>query len=425
VASLLVHPNSLRQYDAGRDAEPIARAGNLTLPRTLSFWLLAALLVFLLCAATAPSPLYAVYQQLWHFPAVTLTVIYAAYAIGGLVALLTTGRLSDYLGRRLVLFVALLVQILAMLLFVAANDVPTLILGRFVVGLGTGCGLGAIGAWLLDLQPPGQAGLGTLINGVATLAGLGLGAFGAGLLVQYAPDPLHLVFWLLAAGYAVALVAILAIPDSVERRGGWLATLRPTAAVPPTARQMFVAAAPGLVGTFALTGLYMSLGPSLALSILHTDNRVPGGLVILALIAPGVATAIALHARDARWVLVRSSAVLVVGVGITVLGVWLSSVALLYVGSVVAGIGFGPALSAFLRGVAPLVAPERRGALLSATYVVVYLSFSVPAVIGGVAVSVVGLATTIIGYGLVVMILAASTAIAVSRSLAKVEPART
>ena len=388
---------------------------HLTLPRTLSFWLLAALLVLLLCAATAPSPLYAVYQQLWHFSPVTLTVIYAAYAIGGLTALLTTGRLSDYLGRRRVLFAALVVQVVAMLLFVAANDVSTLILARFVVGLATGAGLGAIGAWLLDLQP--EPGLGTLVNGVCTLAGLGLGAFGAGLFVQYAPDPLHLVFWLLAAGYVIAMVAMLAIPDGIEPRAGWLGTLRPSVAVPPSTRKIFVAAAPGLIGTFALTGLYMSLGPSLALSLLHTDNRVPGGLVILALIAPGVATAVALHEREPGWVLVRSAAVLVVGVGVTIVGVWLGSVPLLYAGSVVAGIGFGPALSAFLRGVAPLAPPERRGALLSATYVVVYLSFSVPAVIGGAAVSVVGLATTIIGYGLVVMALAALSAIAVSRRM--------
>jgi MFS family permease len=106
-----------------------------------------------------------------------------------------------------------------------------------------------------------------------------------------------------------------------------------------------------------------------------------------------------------------------------VVGVWLSSVALLYAGSLIAGIGFGPALSAFLRGVAPLAPPERRGALLSATYVLVYLSFSVPAVIGGAAVSVVGLSTAIIGYGLVVMALAALSAIAVSRRLATVERA--
>jgi MFS family permease len=387
----------------------------------VSFWLLSALLVLLLCAATAPSPLYAVYQELLDFPAITLTVIYAVYALGALLAFVTTGRLSDHLGRRRVLSLALIVQIAAMLVFVAGSDVVLLLVGRFLNGLATGAALGAIGAWLLDLEPPNNPGIGTLINGVCTLAGLGLGAFGAGLLVQYAPDPMHLVFWLLAGGYGFALVAIAAMPDPVTRKPGWRATMRPTIAVPPTARAMFVAAAPGLVGTFALTGLYMSLGPSLALTLLNTDNRAAGGLVILALIGPGVAAAVALRSHDPGWVVVRSSSILLAGVGITVLGVWIGSVALLYGGSVIAGIGFGPALSAFLRSVAPLAPPEQRGALLAATYVVVFLSFSIPAVIGGAAATIYGLRPTTIGYGIVVLVLAAMTTLAVSRRLSTIQ----
>jgi MFS family permease len=386
-----------------------------------SFWLLAGLLVLVLCAATAPSPLYAVYQELFDFPAITLTVIYAVYALGALVTLLTTGRLSDFLGRRRVLSIALIGQIAAMLVFVAAGDVLLLILARFLLGLATGMALGAIGAWLLDLEPPNRRGIGTLSNGVGTLAGLGVGAFGASLLVQYAPDPTHLVFWILAGGYALTLLAITAIPDEVGRKPGWVATMRPTIAVPGPAREMFVAGAPGLVGTFALTGLYMSLGPSLALLLLDTDNRAAGGLVILALIGPGVAAAVALRSRDPGWVVVRSSSILLAGVGITVLGVWIGSVALLYGGSVIAGIGFGPALSAFLRTVAPLAAPEQRGALLSATYVVVFLSFSIPAVVAGAATTTYGLRSTTIGYGVAVFVLAAMTTIAVSRRLSRVQ----
>jgi MFS family permease len=386
-----------------------------------SFWLLSALLVLILCAATAPSPLYAVYQELFDFPAITLTVIYAVYALGALVTLLTTGRLSDYLGRRRVLSLALIGQIGAMLVFVAAGDVVLLILARFLLGVATGTALGAIGAWLLDLEPPNRPGIGTLINGVGTLAGLGLGAFGAGLLVQYAPDPTRLVFWILAGGYVLALIAIAAMPDPVRRKPGWVARMRPTIAVPPPARAMFAAGVPGLVGTFALTGLYMSLGPSLALALLNTDNRAAGGLVILALIAPGVAAAVALRSRDPGWVVVRSSSILLAGVAITVLGVWIGSVALLYGGSLIAGIGFGPALSAFLRTVAPLAPLEQRGALLSATYVVVFLSFSIPAVVAGAAATIYGLRPTTIGYGIAVFVLAAMTTLAVSRRLSAVE----
>ncbi len=397
--------------------------GPFNLSRTASFWLLAILLVFLLCAASAPSPLYAIYQGLWHFPPITLTVIYAIYAVGGLAALLTSGSLSDHLGRRPVLLVALVGQIVGVLLFVVAQDVVVVLVGRLIVGVATGVAVGALGAWLLDLQPPTSRGLGTLVNGVCTLLGLGLGAFGAGLLIQYAPDPLHLVFWLLAGVYVLGIGAISLMPDEVPRRAGWLASMRPQISVPPTARPIFVAAAPALVGAFALNGLYLSLGPSLAISLLNANNRVAGGLVILALIGTGALAAIARRSSDASAVLVNGAAVGVAGVALTLVGVATRWIALLYLGSALAGVGLGPALSAFLRVVTPMTPPERRGGLLSATYVVVYLSFSVPAVIGGAAVTVFGLQTTTLAFGLAVIALVGVSSIAVSRRLARLEQA--
>lgn len=144
------------------------------------------------------------------------------------------------------------------------------------------------------------------MNGVATLLGLAAGALLSGILVEYAPDPLHLVFWVLAALYAVSAVVVLAIPDPVPRRPGWRSSLRPALAVPAPARPMFVAAAPSLVGTFGLVGLYLSLGPSLAVFVLQTDSRVIGGLVILALMGTGAVSATALFRANPALVLVRA-----------------------------------------------------------------------------------------------------------------------
>jgi MFS family permease len=108
------------------------------------------------------------------------------------------------------------------------------------------------------------------------------------------------------------------------------------------------------------------------------------------------------------------------GVAITLLGVLSSSLAVLFTGSILAGIGLGGGFSAFVRMTAPLAPPERRGALVAAIYVVIYLSFSVPTIIAGAAVSVYGLRDTAYGYGFVVMALAAATTLAVSRRLRRV-----
>jgi MFS family permease len=383
--------------------------------RQVSFWLLGLLLVLLLSAASAPSPLYGVYQGMWKFPAITLTAVYASYALGGLGALLTTGRLPDHLGRRVVLAAGLVVEAAAMLVFVLAGDVTALYVGRILAGAGIGIAAGAVSAWLLDLSPPSDPGLGSLVAGAAPLLGLGAGALLGGALVEYGPDPLHFVFWVLAAAYAVGLLVISAIPDPVLRRPGWIASMRPTVDVPAAARPIFLAGLPAVIGMWALAGLYLSLGPSLASRLLATDSRAAGGVVIFALAGTGAVSALVVRSGEPNRLLVRGSALVIVGVSITLIGQFLSSVALLYGGSIVAGVGLGAGFSAYVRATAPLVAPERRGALVAAIYVAVYLSFSIPTVLGGAAVTIIGLAPTAYGYGAIVIVLAAISTVAVSR----------
>lgn len=399
------------------------RPGRYVLGRRTSFWLLALVLALLLSAASAPSPLYGVYQTLWNFSPLTLTAIYASYALGGLATLLTTGRLSDHLGRRPVLSIGLAVQAIAMLLFVAAGDVLFLFAGRILSGVGIGIAVGAISGWLLDLSPPDDPQLGSVVNGAGPLLGLGGGALGASLLVQYGPDPLHLVYWLLAAAYLVAVIVLMVIPDPVNRSPGWRASMRPTVGIPPAARAMFVAAAPAVVAMWALGGLYLALGPSLAVAMLTTDTPLAGGLVIFALAGTGAAASFVLRRVDPSRLLVGGSVLVMAGVAVSLLGVLSGSVAILYAGSIIAGIGLGAGFAAFVRATALLVPPERRGALVAAIYVVTYLSFSVPTIIGGAAVMVFGLRSTTYGYGIVVMALAAVTTVAVHWRLRRV-PAR-
>jgi hypothetical protein len=180
--------------------------------------------------------------------------------------------------------------------------------------------------------------------------------------VEYGPDPLHLVFWLLAAAYALGMLATLAIPDPVLRRPGWRASMRPAVDVPASARPMFLAGLPALIGMWALAGLYLSLGPSLATQALALDNRAAGGLMIFALAGTGAVTAAVVRSGEPTRLLVRGSALVIVGVFVTLLGEFLASVALLYGGSVIAGLGLGAGFSAYVRATAPLVPPSGEAA---------------------------------------------------------------
>jgi len=383
--------------------------------RPVSFWLLAVVLFALLFAAGAPSPLYVVYEARWDFSAIVLTAVFAVYALALLVALLVTGRLSDYLGRRPVLAAGLVFQVAAMVAFLLAEGVAMLFVARTLQGVATGIATAALSAWLLDLEPRERPGVGSVVAAVAPLAGLALGALASGFLVQYGPDPLRLVFWLLLGAYLLALLALPAIEDVATRRPGWRGSLKPEVRVPPAARSLFAASAPVLVAAWALGGLYLSLGPSLAISLLGSESHVAGGLVIVALAGTGALVSALTHAVEPRLLVARASLALLVGIAITLVAVATGSTVLLYLGSTVAGAGFGPAFAGVFRSLAPLAPPEGRSGLVAAIYIVSYLAFSVPAVAAGVALTHYDLADTTYGYGAVLIALAGFTAFAVGR----------
>ena len=202
------------------------------LPRAASFWLVAGTTAALLAASSAPSPLYPVYQAEFGFSSITLTAIFAVYVLALLASLLTVGRLSDYLGRRPVLAAALVVEAAAMSVFLDAHGVTALFLARLVQGFATGAAIGVLGAYLLDLQPVTGSRLGSLVNSAAATGGLGLGAVLSGVLIQYAPEPTRLVFAILTATFVVLALTTLLLPETVERKPGALAALRPQVSVP-------------------------------------------------------------------------------------------------------------------------------------------------------------------------------------------------
>ena len=157
--------------------------------RRPAFWIIAATYLLFLSAAAAPSPLYALYASRWRFSAITLTEIFAVYAIALLITLLFTGSLSDTLGRRPVIFAALAIQIAGMFAFVTASNVGWLFAARIVQGIATGLATSALAASFVDLQPPAPSTLGAIVNSATPAAGLAFGALGSAILVQYAPDP--------------------------------------------------------------------------------------------------------------------------------------------------------------------------------------------------------------------------------------------
>lgn len=376
--------------------------------RTTAFWSIAGVLLLVLAASGVPSPLYRVYQEQLGFSSGVLTVVFGVYAFALLASLLVVGALSDHIGRRPVLVAALLLQAAAMVIFLLADGVGWLMAARIVQGLSMGALTGSLGAALLDFQRSDKP-LGALVNSASPGLGLSLGALGAGLLVAFVPDPTNWVFGVLTAALVLAAAGVLLLPESSPRTPGALASLRPQVHVPAAQRRDFLLVLPCLVATWALGGLYLALGPSLADEVFGLEDDLAGALLILAM--QGTATIGAVLARrlGGDRAMVVGALVFSGGVAGTVASLLAGSVALFFGAAVVSGLGFGAAFLGAMATVTRGVAPGERAGLLSSVFVVGYLAYSVPAILAGFAASEIGLQAAAVVYSVAVIALALVT----------------
>ncbi|WP_345964079.1 MFS transporter [Streptomyces sp. BRB040] len=345
-------------------------------------FLLGSIVVSLLAASSAPTPLYATYADAWHFSPITTTVVFGVYAIAVLASLLVFGRVSDHLGRRPVLLTALALQTVALAVLATAHGVDALLLGRVLQGVSTGGAVGALGAAMLDVDRH----RGAVTNAAAPGIGTGSGALLSGVLVQYAPAPTHLVYLLLAGVFAVQGAAVLRMPETVRRTPGARAALVPRMAVPSGLWGTVLAAAPILFATWALAGFYGSLGPALARRLSGSDSSVVAGLGLFLLTVAATVSAAVLGRVPPRRAMVLGIAVLMAATLAALAAVGAESAPGFFGSTVVAGIGFGAGFQGGLRTVVSRAEPRERAGLMSVLYVVSYLGMGVPSVVAGVLV---------------------------------------
>ena len=366
--------------------------------------LLASLVVSLLSASSAPTPLYAIYQQRWGFSPITTTIVFGVYALAVLASLLTLGRVSDHVGRRPVLLAALAVQAAAMVVFATAGGVGELMIARVIQGLATGAALGAIGAALLDIDRE----RGALANALSPAIGTGTGALLSALFVQYLPAPTHLIYLALIGVFAVQAAGVALLRETVTASRLPAAALVPELRLPRSVRGHVLAAAPAVFAVWALGGLYAALGPALVHALTGSSSVVLGGGSLTLLTVTAVTSVYLLRNAPAGAVMLIGIAALVAGVAITLVALGAGSAPLFFAGTAVSGVGFGSGFQGGIRTVVPAAAPHERAGVLSLLFTVSYLGLGVPAVAAGfLAVHGAGLTGAARDYGAALIVIAA------------------
>lgn len=372
-----------------------------------AYLLAAATIGLALFASATPSPLYGTYRELWGFDSVVLTLVYATYAFGVLLTLLLAGRLSDEVGRRPVLIVAMTALVVATVPFMLADSVAWLFVARAIQGLATGLALSVGSAALLDLHPNRDPVSVSLANSIVSTVGLGSGVIISAALVQFLPAPRVLPYALLAILFVLFLVGAWRLREPVAVAPGARFRLTPQRPyVPAAARRPFVLAALAVFSSWSIAGLFLSLGPELSALVYRSDSHLVSGLGVFLL--PGsAAVAQILLGRWAPW---RGAAfgslALAVGMGGIVAAAAADSALLFTLGAIVAGAGFGLAFLGGLRSLSSAIPPEHRAATMSAFYLVAYGSLSIPAVLAGILVEPLGVRETFEIFGSAIILIA-------------------
>lgn len=349
--------------------------------------------VFAVCmtGTTLPTPLYPLYQEKFHFSELTVTVVYAMYAVGVIGVLLLAGNASDAVGRRPVLLWGLGCAAASGVCFLSATGLGWLYAGRLLSGFSAGLFTGAATAYVMESAPPGGASRATFVATAVNMGGLGCGPLLAGVLAQYAARPLYLPFAVHLALVACSVAVVLWLPEAVEERRP-LRTVRPQRpGVPPRVRPVFGPAATASFVGFALLGLFTSVSPAfLAQSLDVTDHAVSGAVVALAFFA-STGGQLAVGPIGVRRSLPLGCAGLLAGLAALAGALYRDLLALVVLSAAVGGFGQGLAFRGALSAVGGASPADRRAAVISSLFVVAYGGISVPVIGVGLLTEPMGL----------------------------------
>jgi MFS family permease len=298
-----------------------------------------------------------------------------------------------------------------------------LYLGRLLAGICSGAAFAAGTAWVKELSgPPHDPAAGPQAGArraaIALSAGFGFGPLVAGLLAQWAPDPLliaylpHLGVVALALGCGLSAPETVTIVSDAPARGILVAS-----ATTPRFRRVVAPAAPWV---FIAPSVAFAALPALLAS--HLGDFQVGFAALTAALTLGVGVAIQplarrLDARSPGLGLTLGLVGALAGMLVAALAVQSGSWPLAIPADILFGAGYGLCLVSGLIEVQGLAAPGELASLTAIFYALTYVGFASPLVIAEFGKLVAGPVILVFGAGLAALVLAG-----VARGLRPAEP---
>jgi predicted MFS family arabinose efflux permease len=331
--------------------------------------------------ALMPTPLYPLFRQAFGFSGIVLTLIYAVYVVGNLLALLFLGRLADQIGRRNASLPAIGFGLVSAAAFAAASSTPWLFAARLFSGLATGLAAGAATAWIAELYSGRTEGAAARIAAAANFFGCAAGPLFAGLLAQFAVWPLRLCFLIYVVMLCITAGGLFLAPETVShRRGLGELALKPRIGVPAQIRLQFVAPAVTGFATFALIGFYGALLPNLLARSLHQSAPAIAGAVVCALFLVAALTILSTGRLRSQAAMMSALALLPPSLWLLVSAQVAQSMPILLLATALGGISGGFGYRGSLEVINRIAPAARRSELVSSYLVVLFAGNSLPVI---------------------------------------------
>ncbi|RTZ48230.1 MFS transporter [Candidimonas sp. SYP-B2681] len=333
------------------------------------------------------SPLYPLYQDVWHLKASDITVIFTIYMFGVLASLLFLGRLTNRFGFLPMLRAGLIVVTLGVLLSMVAWNPESFMLSRLAIGLASGLITTSASIGMSQLSRAGDVKRAAVITTFAMTLGFGLGPLVGGLIAQWVPKPLFSAYLpsLLLGLIAIYALFTIRIPPlstpaaSAHHRKDWLTQLLPRITMPPRAlSRPFWIGSMGAFSAFGMFSLYASLAPSFMQDILSWHGPAASGASIAAILFLSSTFQLAARRVPNKMNAVAGYGALVVSNLLLIATTYTGLIWLFMLSALTTALGHGLANLAGMSLVNKMATPASRAGLLSSYMIVGYLGTIVP-----------------------------------------------
>lgn len=368
------------------------------MPKCVSVSLLALALFTVTFAVNLQAPLYDVYAAESSVGATAVTIAFAAYVAGLMPTLLLLGGLSDRVGRRIPIALALVLGLVATVLIIIYPSWESLVFARVLLGVGTGLATTAGAAYMAEIMGPDHVRNAALTVTSATSLGFGGGALATGIsLSLQGPTLLPASFiGLLVMAPVLALLALY-LPKVNKPKPVSMLRLP----VFPKGTWVFGAA---MTLAWSTTGMTIAIVP---LELIANGLGGWTGLVIfLAIFVGFLCQPFARQMTNAK-ALALGFVLIPLGFLVVILGVWTKVLILVLIGTcITSAASYGFTYLASMSEVS-LNAPNDRARATAGLFVYAYFGFSIPVIASGTLADMFGLLPAMILFSIVQVLVTA------------------